>query len=636
MKKKLLTVLLAVVMVFGVFSLAACGDKVNPDSEYNYYGTKYSLDGDVKIEAATFQGVYKMFTTAGKFLLYVDSEGEGAASRFQAINKLAQNWDVTIYHFNPDLTGGYDTTVSANIIKELPASVNAGGIATVQNTLSAISKVDATEIADHSLLAISGAESSASASGQLVYNGKISKAVSYDKGAEAIAAIATRKPSYAQYAENGNVIVPAAYNTSSINTMNLFGDNRLHMYNEDGTDALTDEKTDVYVTVATYAQFAHLMDNNEGYFAVFFGGTWCPNTQAIAKATNDLAKDYGIAKIYFFDPRLDDGTKVDAVSSSKDDAGKTTYSVVENSAYLASSLNSRNNDADAQWASLKTKNAQYVSAAKAVLAGLTVKNGDFAPNAKYTSAQIDKIANDAIVAKSETLNAKYLAAVKADYTESAWNAMLEGDKEDPNTADEQALIVAKLVIAEYNADKANAKTQIDVDAVAYEALANQISKENIKDVATLAAAKKLVEANAEAAYKNSVYNYADAYAKFLDEYLSTYKSEWNYKVEYTINGKQYTKMCVPNMMMFNGEGEGKAALVGLAEAEYTWGNVSVDGTAENVEWNAAIEEIFKANPYHVYNPIPDAPEADDSAAAGGSTGGSAAAAPSAPAADSGC
>ena len=503
----------------------------------------------------------------------------------------------------------------------------------------AIAKIKSySDIADHSLLAITGAAPSAKKNGEqaeIVYNGKISKAVNYDKGAEAIAAIATRKPSYAQYAENGNVIVPAAYNTSSINTMNLFGDNRLHMYNEDGTDALTDEKTDVYVTVANYAQFAHLMDNNEGYFAVFFGGTWCPNTQAIAKATNDLAKDYGIAKIYFFDPRLDDGTKVDAVSSSTDDAGETTYSVVENKAYLASSLNSRNDDADAQWAALKTKNAQYVSAAKAVLAGLTVKNGDFAPNAKYTSAQIDKIANDAIVAKSETLDAKYLAAVKADYTESAWNAMLEGDKEKPNTQDQKDLIVAKLVIAEYNADKANAKTQIDVDAVAYEALANQISKENIKDVATLAAAKKLVEANAEAAYKNSVYNYADAYAKFLDEYLSTYKSEWNYKVEYTINGKKYTKMCVPNMMMFNGEGEGKAALVGLAEAEYTWGNVSVDGTAENVEWNAAIEEIFKANPYHVYNPIPDAPEADDSAAAGGSTGGSAAAAPSAPAADAG-
>lgn len=116
MKKKLLTVLLAVVMVFGVFSLTACGAGTNPDEEYNYYGTKYELDGDVKIEAATFQGVYKMFTTAGKFLLYVDSEGSGAAGRFQAINKLAQDWDVTIYHFNPDLSGGYgaDNTSKQN------------------------------------------------------------------------------------------------------------------------------------------------------------------------------------------------------------------------------------------------------------------------------------------------------------------------------------------------------------------------------------------------------------------------------------------------------------------------------------------------------------------------------------------
>ena len=100
MKKKLLTVLLAVVMVFGVFGLTACGAGTNPDEEYNYYGTKYELDGDVKIEAATFQGVYKMFTTAGNFLLYIDSEGSGAAGRFQAINKLNFivfiNWDFHI------------------------------------------------------------------------------------------------------------------------------------------------------------------------------------------------------------------------------------------------------------------------------------------------------------------------------------------------------------------------------------------------------------------------------------------------------------------------------------------------------------------------------------------------------------
>ena len=482
MKKKLLTVLLAVVMVFGVFSLTACGAGTNPDEEYNYYGTKYELDGDVKIEAATFQGVYKMFTTAGKFLLYVDSEGSGAAGRFQAINKLAQDWDVTIYHFNPDLSGGYgaDNTSKQNTniltLSAADATAYASQLKTVQDTLVAISNVESIDDwSDNTLYGISGAESTNTA-GALEYKGKIAGSASYDKGAQAIASVATRRPSYAQYGDP-KTPVPEMYNTGSINTMNLFGDNRLHMYNDDGTDALTEEKTDVYVTVANYEMFAHLMDNNEGYFAVFFGGTWCPNTQAIAMLTNDLAKDYGISKIYFFDPRLEDGTKIDAADGDGTEADP--YVVVENSAYLASNLNTRNGD---------------------------------------------------------------------------------------NTG--------------------------------------------------------------------AAYNFNYLYAQFLDEYLPEYDSEWNYGVTFQItsNGKvgTYTKMCVPNMMMFNGEDEGAAEMVGLAEAEYTYANTSVEGTAENVEWTNAIKAIFDENPYAYYAPLPDEVEATEE-----SSSESSAPAASAPAADAG-
>ena len=540
MKKKLLTVLLAVVMVFGVFSLTACGAGTNPDEEYNYYGTKYELDGDVKIEAATFQGVYKMFTTAGNFLLYVDSESDGAAARFQAINKLAQEWDVTIYHFNPDLTGGYDTTVSANIIKALPETVKGSNIVTVQDTLTAISNKQATEWTDNTLYGISGAESTTSDGTTVTYNGKIAGSAAYNKGAEAIASIALRRPSYAQYAENGNTAVPEAYNTGNINTMNLFADNRLHMYNDDGTDAFLDEKTDVYVTVANYAQFAYLMENNEGYFAVFFGGTWCPNTQAIAMLTNDLAKDYGISKIYMFDPRLDNGTKIDAASKTEVDGAETNV-IVENSAYLASNLNTRNSD----------------------IAALTI-------------ASAKGILDD----------------VKVTYAESA-------------TIDQLAQLILdnKTKVAAY---EENGKKP-------YEAYGAFTSLDQVKE--------KL---------DGGRYNYAHVYAKFLNEYLPEYESEWNYNVEFTIGGKQYTKMCVPNMMMFNGEDEGKAELVGLAEAEYTYANTSVEGNPQNVEWTNAIKAIFDQNPYAYYAPLPDAVEETEEEA-----GGESAAAPSAPAADAG-
>ena len=538
MKKKLLTVLLAVVMVFGVFSLTACGAGTNPDEEYNYYGTKYELDGDVKIEAATFQGVYKMFTTAGNFLLYVDSESDGAAARFQAINKLAQEWDVTIYHFNPDLTGGYDTTVSANIIKALPETVKGSNIVTVQDTLTAISKKEATEWTDNTLYGISGAESTTSDGKTVTYNGKIAGSASYDKGALAIASVALRKPSYAQYGDPKSP-VPEMYNTGNINTMNLFADNRLHMYNDDGTDAFLDEKTDVYVTVANYAQFAYLMNNNDGYFAVFFGGTWCPNTQAIAMLTNDLAKDYGISKIYMFDPRLDNGTKIDAASKTEVDGAETNV-IVENSAYLASNLNTRNSD----------------------IAALTI-------------ASAKGILDD----------------VKVTYAESA-------------TIDQLAQLILdnKTKVAAY---EENGKKP-------YEAYGAFTSLDQVKE--------KL---------DGGRYNYAHVYAKFLNEYLPEYESEWNYNVEFTIGGKQYTKMCVPNMMMFNGEDEGKAELVGLAEAEYTYANTSVEGTAENVEWTNAIMAIFDENPYAYYAPLPDEVEATEEESSGESS------APSAPAADAG-
>ena len=539
MKKKLLTVLLAVVMVFGVFSLTACGAGTNPDEEYNYYGTKYELDGDVKIEAATFQGVYKMFTTAGNFLLYVDSESDGAAARFQAINKLAQDWDVTIYHFNPDLTGGYDTTVSANIIKALPETVKGSNIVTVQDTLTAISKKEATEWTDNTLYGITGADSTTSDGKTVTYNGKIAGSASYDKGALAIASVATRRPSYAQYGDPKNP-VPEMYNTGNINTMNLFADNRLHMYNDDGTDAFLDEKTDVYVTVANYEMFAHLMDNNEGYFAVFFGGTWCPNTQAIAMLTNDLAKDYGISKIYMFDPRLDNGTKIDAASKTEVDGAETNV-IVENSAYLASNLNTRNSD----------------------IAALTI-------------ASAKGILDD----------------VKVTYAESA-------------TIDQLAQLILdnKTKVAAY---EENGKKP-------YEAYGAFTSLDQVKE--------KL---------DGGRYNYAHVYAKFLNEYLPEYESEWNYNVEFTIGGKQYTKMCVPNMMMFNGEDEGKAELVGLAEAEYTYANTSVEGNPQNVEWTNAIKAIFDQNPYAYYAPLPDAVEETEEEA-----GGESAAAPSAPAADAG-
>lgn len=65
---------------------------------------------------------------------------------------------------------------------------------------------------------------------------------------------------------------------------------------------LTD-KNPVYKTVS-YNQLLTLFES-EGTHMILFGGSWCPNTQAVVAQINDVAKEYGVKTIYNFDWRLD-------------------------------------------------------------------------------------------------------------------------------------------------------------------------------------------------------------------------------------------------------------------------------------------------------------------------------------------
>ena len=492
MKKKLLTVLLAVVMVFGVFGLTACSGS-NADKDYNYYGVKYEIEGEVAIDAVTFQGVFKMFSDAGKFLLYVDTETSSSTKQnMQKINQLALDWGVTIYHFNPDLSGGYDAedelAICANIIKDFtnPDSADYDAISShsnlenIQALFLKASNSTLADWADCTLVAVQGADSTV-VDNAVQYNGAIAAANPVADAAKSIAAIATKRPSFGSYTDTKEDVplIPAAYLTNDIDTINCFADARLHMYDEKGD--LTADKEDVYVTVANYAMFAYLMDKNEGYFPVFFGGTWCPNTQAIAKLTNDLAKDYGISKIYFFDPNLADFPMPDTIGT---DAEGNKVIVENNDWTFYSGLNTRSNYSD----------------------------GPVIPFAPYSA-------------------------------------------------------------------------------------------------------------------------FAYLYAEFLDNYIEGYVSEWNVGSKLVIGENSYTKMCVPNIMLFDGEEANKAAkLVGLAEAEYNWGDIAIDKdtwneeSAQYIGWSEAVKAIFDENPYAVYNPIiKAAPEAEEAPSTESSSSSSAAA-----------
>lgn len=132
-----------------------------------------------------------------------------------------------------------------------------------------------------------------------------------------IQAIATTKPSFAGNLASGNdygngPYAPEAFDASNICSFDYFGDYRLHMSGdyETATDGFLGEGSGSVYEVITYHEFLDILQNCKGDFNVFFGGAWCPNTQSIAKLTSDMAKDYGISRIFFFDPNLDGSTSV--------------------------------------------------------------------------------------------------------------------------------------------------------------------------------------------------------------------------------------------------------------------------------------------------------------------------------------
>ncbi|RKP50004.1 S-layer homology domain-containing protein [Cohnella endophytica] len=97
----------------------------------------------------------------------------------------------------------------------------------------------------------------------------------------------------------------------------------------------------------TYHQLTKLL-NTSGNYAILFGGSWCPNTQAEIRWINRYAKAHNIDKIYFFDTRLDAGVGVtirNPLASTHDDG--TTLQTRDNEtanplAYLYGDLVAKN------------------------------------------------------------------------------------------------------------------------------------------------------------------------------------------------------------------------------------------------------------------------------------------------------
>ncbi|AIQ21015.1 hypothetical protein H70357_33320 [Paenibacillus sp. FSL H7-0357] len=85
--------------------------------------------------------------------------------------------------------------------------------------------------------------------------------------------------------------------------------NRNYAGENNGNIIFTPEDKNLVLEHVTYHQLKQILAS-DGNYTLLFGGSWCPNTQAIIKYVNEQAIAHHIDKIYFFDTKLDSGLTV--------------------------------------------------------------------------------------------------------------------------------------------------------------------------------------------------------------------------------------------------------------------------------------------------------------------------------------
>lgn len=330
MKKKLLTVILSVVMVFGVFGLTGCVGS-NPADDYNYFTSVYESmadvnASDVRIKQLTYNGIYKLFQTQGNFIVFWGGYYDDTANaNIKIVNDLANKYGITVYNFDPILDAKVGLDSADGTYNTASADLTDANIGNVSSNMAKLStrllEVMNTQRfpAQGSLLYVQGApyevgvDMANQSTFKVTYKGKIKKQANNKDRLESIIQDACMKmPNYLQYQNEDGTFSREAFNSVTINQFNVYNDYRFHMAGDDttGTDAFIEDDASIFETT-TYHAFLDLLKNNKGTFAVFYGGAWCHNTQAVAKFTSDLAKDYGMSKVYIYDNRLDNGVTED-------------------------------------------------------------------------------------------------------------------------------------------------------------------------------------------------------------------------------------------------------------------------------------------------------------------------------------
>ena len=621
MKKKLLTVLLAVVMVFGVFSLTACGSDPNPADDYNYYRSVYSSlkdEEDIRIHSMVFMQLTMMLRTPGQYLIYTGGAwDQKAQDNIKAVNDIAKAYDVQVYNLDLKLDGGLSEKFTGADLTKYGSEEFKGGSTVNYKDGIYVNSADnrrADAIPDSNPDDEEDDSEAADPSKSTVSN--------------KVAAIRVALQQYLGTYKSHGLTPPEGLQDNDIPEAALIS------LDVTGTPATT--TSDLYEVWDAKAN-----DGKGAYVAVQLTEKQLATAEP---ATNPLAAfkvDFtGIENA----PENITG-KVD-VFVTEGGASSTSYTVTVKEGAIGSDSKGLE------------KVIQSIALTVPSFGSQIQSGGD------HGTGPYDASGFDASVIDSFDYFGDYRLHMAGDY-DTATDGFLEGSGSvyEVITLHEFIDILKNVKEGDFNvffggAWCPNTQSIAKITSeMAQDYGINRIfffdpnldgSASVYIDGQSVSTGMHIRTSNQEAvdegkpsvsAVDQSNMTFSGLYAYLLDtikaggqEYTSYWNTQWKSdmlgkgnRYQLFINGEIYTRMCVPNIMGFTGTSAG-AKLEIWKEAEYYWADTSVADSPVRIAWDNAIKEVFEANDYAVYNPImrveetPAAEEEDTgSASSGGST-----------------
>lgn len=306
-------------------------------SHFDYFSHVYEHLNDTNhvFKTATYEDIVHLFESEGTYAVLVGGAwSENTQADIGFINEVAKEYGIsTIYNFDTKLDGETLQIADSNnkfaykyvdlvnkYLKNLNLSPKEAGEQNVSYTNKNGDTVTANKIESPFLLVYNKDHKDA--------QGNIAPVVTYlDKsyswnefltnGTLDTAKVETYKTSVRDVlgaVSKYDTIDESSYIKAAFNK-NYEGENegKPTIFNESDVTPL------VYEHV-TYHQLKQILAS-EGNYAILFGGSWCPNTQAVIKYIDTYAKKHNVDKIYFFDTKLDSGVTVAEPSNNSGTKG---------------------------------------------------------------------------------------------------------------------------------------------------------------------------------------------------------------------------------------------------------------------------------------------------------------------------